>query len=59
MPEGHREHEKWNPRRLRNWARGLGDEVSVGWTSQLGNLNTKNHPEQAYIPSLRPDESFP
>ena len=45
MPEGHREHEKWNPRRLRNWARGLGDEVFKWVDAQL---ESGDHPEQAY-----------
>ena len=45
MPEGHREHERWNPRRLRNWAKGLGSEVFEWVDAQL---ESRDHPEQAY-----------
>ena len=45
MPEGHREHEKWNLRRLRNWAKGLGSEVFEWVEAQL---RSRDHPEQAY-----------
>ena len=45
MPEGHREHEKWTPRRLRNWAKGLGSEVFEWVDAQLA---SRDHPEQAY-----------
>ena len=45
MPEGHREHEKWTPRRLRIWAKGLGDEV-LEWVD--AQLESRDHPEQAY-----------
>ena len=45
MPEGHREHEKWNPQRLRGWAKNLGEEVYRWVDSQL---ESRDHPEQAY-----------
>ena len=45
MPEGHREHEKWNPGRLRKWAKGLGEEVYRWVDAQLA---SRDHPEQAY-----------
>ena len=45
MPEGHREHERWNPRRLRKWAKGLGEEVYRWVDAQLA---SRDHPEQAY-----------
>ena len=45
MPEGHREHERWNPRRLRNWAKSLGEDV-YRWVD--AQLESRDHPEQAY-----------
>ena len=45
MPEGHREHEKWNPRSLRNWAERHGSEV-LAWLE--GQFALKDHPEQVY-----------
>ena len=45
MPEGHREHEKWTPERLGDWAKSLGEEV-YGWVD--AQLASRDHPEQAY-----------
>ena len=56
MPEGHREHEKWNPQRLRNWGKELGDEV-YRWVD--AQLVSKDHPEQAYRVLSGSAESFP
>ena len=49
MPEGHREHEKWNPARLREWAKELGEEV-YRWVD--AQLESRDHPEQAYRAAL-------
>lgn len=45
MPEGHREHEKWNPQNLRNWAEKHGSEA-LAWLD--GQFALKDHPEQVY-----------
>ena len=45
MPESHREHEKWNPRSLRNWAEKQGSET-LEWLEWQFAL--KDHPEQVY-----------
>ena len=45
MPEGHREHGKWTPKRLRDWAKNLGEEVYKWVDAQI---ESKDHPEQAY-----------
>lgn len=44
MPEGHGEHERRNPRRLRNWAKDLGEEVLERVNTQI---ESKDRPEQA------------
>lgn len=45
MPTRHREHQQWNPDRLKNWAKEIGPEVLV-WVSDR--LDEREHPEQAY-----------
>ena len=45
MPENHREHERWTPQRIRNWAKGQGEEV-YRWVD--AQIESKDHPEQAY-----------
>ena len=45
MPTRHREHQQWNPGRLKNWAKDIGPEVLV-WVS--ARLDEREHPEQAY-----------
>lgn len=45
MPTRHREHQQWNPGRLKNWAKEIGPEVLV-WIS--ARLDEREHPEQAY-----------
>lgn len=41
MPEAHRRHERWNPRRLRNWGKELGEEV-YRWVD--AQLISRDHP---------------
>ena len=45
MPENHREHERWTPQGLRNWAKQQGEEV-YRWVD--AQIESKDHPEQAY-----------
>lgn len=45
MPKKHAKHQKWNPGRLKNWAKDIGPEVLL-WVS--GQLESKAHPELAY-----------
>jgi hypothetical protein len=45
MPERHQKHQRWNPGRLKSWARDLGPEV-LSWVTRR--LEAKAHPEQAY-----------
>ena len=45
MPRRHAEHSKWNPARLKSWARRQGPEIQL-WVS--AQLERKAHPEQAY-----------
>ncbi len=45
MPKSHREHGKWTPKRLRDWAKGLGEEVYKWVDAQL---DSKDHPELGY-----------
>ena len=45
MPEAHRQHHKWTPARLKQWANSIGPDTG-NWIGYQ--LDSKEHPEQAY-----------
>ncbi len=45
MPASHREHAKWTPERIQNWARTLGPQVAA-LSGEI--MKRRMHPEQGY-----------